>query len=67
MGLHGAPSKKTLNFDLEIFYVKHIREFKRTRNYKLNGTQQLYAYADNFNILGENIDTIQKKNIEKLL
>jgi hypothetical protein len=27
---------------------------------KLNGTHQLSAYADDINIVGENIDTIQK-------
>jgi hypothetical protein len=33
---------------------------------KLNGTHQLLAYADDMNLLGDNIDTI-KKNIETLI
>jgi hypothetical protein len=33
---------------------------------KLNGTRQLLAYADNVNLLGENIETINK-NIETLI
>jgi hypothetical protein len=33
---------------------------------KLNGTQQLLAYGDHVNLLGDNIDTI-KKNIEILI
>jgi hypothetical protein len=33
---------------------------------KLNGTHQLLAYADDVNLLGDNIDTI-KKNMEILI
>jgi hypothetical protein len=33
---------------------------------KLNGTHQLVAYADDVNVLGDNIDTI-KKNMETLI
>jgi hypothetical protein len=33
---------------------------------KLNGTQQLLAYADDVNLLGDNIDTV-KKNTETLI
>jgi hypothetical protein len=33
---------------------------------KLNGTHQLLAYADDVNLLGDNIDTI-RKNTETLI
>jgi uncharacterized protein YabE (DUF348 family) len=33
---------------------------------KLNGTHQLLAYADDVNVLGDNIDTIEK-NTESLI
>jgi hypothetical protein len=33
---------------------------------KLNGTHQLFVYADNVNLLGDNIDTI-KRNTQTLI
>jgi hypothetical protein len=33
---------------------------------KLNGTHQLLVYADDMNLLGDNIDTM-KKNMETLI
>jgi hypothetical protein len=39
---------------------------KNARWDKLNGTHQLLAYADDVNLLGDNIDTI-KKNMETLI
>jgi hypothetical protein len=52
-----------LNFDLE--YA--IRKGQETQvGWNLNGTHQLLAYADDVNLLGDNIDTI-KKNTETLI
>jgi hypothetical protein len=39
---------------------------KRTRNNKLNWTNQILAYADDINIVGKNIDAMQR-NTEALL
>jgi hypothetical protein len=39
---------------------------RKTRWDKLNGTHQLLAYADDVNLLGDNIDTINK-NMETLI
>jgi hypothetical protein len=39
---------------------------RKTRWDKLNGAHQLLAYADNVNLLGDNLDTI-KKNTETLV
>jgi hypothetical protein len=54
---------RVFNFTLE-YGIRNLKE--NQVGLKLNGTHQILAYADDINLVGDNIDTI-KKNIETLI
>jgi hypothetical protein len=58
-----ALSPLLCNFALE-YGIRRVKEIQE--GLKLDGTHQLLAYADDVNLVGENIDTI-KKSMEALL
>jgi hypothetical protein len=58
-----ALSPLHLNFSLE-YAIRNVQE--NQMGLKLHGTHQLLAYADYVNLLGDNIDTINK-NTETLI
>jgi hypothetical protein len=58
-----ALSPLLFNFASE-YAIRMVQE--NQAGLKLKGTHQLLAYADNVNVLGDNIDTIEK-NTETLI
>jgi hypothetical protein len=64
-GLNQGDALSPLLLNVALEYA--IRKVQETHvGLKLNGTHQLLAYADDVNLMGDNIDTI-KKNTESVI
>jgi hypothetical protein len=58
-----SPLRLLFNFALE-YAIRKVKE--NQVGLKLNGTHRLLIYADDVNLLGDNVDTITK-NIQTLI